>query len=64
MPAKLSSNSEKNKRGVGRPPKDGQKRERIDARLPREMVQRLKAEGVTETIEKALAEYWKRKDPP
>ena len=51
-------------RGVGRPQKDGQKRERVDVRLPREMVQRLKAEGVTETIEKALAEYWKRKDPP
>ena len=43
-----------NKRGAGRPPKDGQKRERIDARLPREQVVWLKQNGITETIEKLV----------
>ena len=43
-----------NKRGVGRPPKDGQKRERIDARLPPKMVAWLKQNGITETIEKLV----------
>lgn len=51
------------KLGVGRPPKDGQQnRERIDVRLPPQMVAWLKRNGTTQIIETAIKERMDKMD--